>query len=58
MTDIIYAVAEKLQVGVIDLYSITDGHPEWYTDGAHPDAEGNRAIAEEIARVLCGFTSK
>ena len=58
MTDIIYAVAEKLHVGVIDLYSITDGHPEWYTDGAHPDAEGNRAIAEEIARVLCGFTSK
>ncbi len=52
MTDIINAVAEKLDVEVIDLYSLTDGHPEWYSDGAHPTAEGNRAIAEEIAKHL------
>ena len=52
MTEIICSVAEKLGVEVIDLYSITDGHPEWYSDGAHPNAEGNRAIAEEIAETI------
>ena len=52
MTDIIYAVAGRLSVEVIDIYSVTDGHPEWFSDGAHPSAEGNRAIAEEIARVI------
>ncbi len=50
MTEIINSVAAKLGVEVIDLYSVTDGHPEWFADGAHPDAAGNRAIAEEIAR--------
>lgn len=52
MTEIICSVAEKLGVEVIDLYSITDGHPEWYSDGAHPNAEGNRAIAEKIAETI------
>ncbi|MBE6036062.1 MAG: lipase [Clostridiales bacterium] len=45
-------VAERTGAGLIDLYSLSAGHPEWFADGAHPNAEGNRAVAEEIARVL------
>ena len=52
MTDIINSVAAKLGITVIDIYSVTDGHPEWFADGAHPSADGNRAIAEEIAKYL------
>ena len=52
MTEIINSVAAKLGITVIDIYSVTDGHPEWFADGAHPSADGNRAIAEEIAKYL------
>ena len=50
LTDVVRALGDELGVGVIDLYSLTKGHPEWFSDGLHPNAEGNRAIAEEIAK--------
>ena len=45
-------VAAETGSGLIDLYTLTKDHPEWFPDGIHPNADGNKAIAEEIARVL------
>lgn len=41
-------VAEQTGAQLIDLYSLTEGHAEWFADGLHPNAEGNKAIAETI----------
>ena len=38
--------------GCIDLYAPTQGHPEYFADGVHPNAEGNRLIAQTIASHL------
>ena len=45
---IVAEIAEETGCGLIDLYSLTDGHPEWFVDGVHPNAEGNRNIAAYI----------
>lgn len=50
LTEAINEIAGELSVQVIDLYTLTTGHEEWFSDGLHPTAEGNRAIAEEIAK--------
>lgn len=50
LTDAVRQIATVLGVEVIDLYTLTTGHPEWFSDGLHPNAEGNRAIAEEIEK--------
>lgn len=39
-------------VECIDLYAITDNHPEYLVDGVHPNSFGNRVIAAEIHRFL------
>lgn len=44
----IKSVAAQTGVHLIDLYSVTEGHSEWYSDGLHPNAEGNEAIAQAI----------
>ena len=49
---IIRETAQHLGADVIDLYSITKDHPEYYLEGVHPNIQGNRAIAEEIFRHL------
>lgn len=49
---IIREAAAETGVGLIDLYALTEAHPEWFADELHPNAEGNQAIAEEICRVL------
>lgn len=41
-------VAAQTGVQLIDLYSVTEEHTEWYSDGLHPNAEGNKAIAQAI----------
>lgn len=46
--EIIARVAEECGVTVIDLYGITEDHPEWFADGIHPNYEGNTAIAAYI----------
>lgn len=51
---IIDETARELKIPVIDLYSFTQNHSEWFPDGVHPNAEGNRRIAEMIKFGLDG----
>ena len=41
-------VAKETGAGLIDLYSFTKDHSEWFPDSVHPNAEGNEAIAGYI----------
>jgi lysophospholipase L1-like esterase len=36
------------------LYAESESHPEWFADGVHPNAEGNRAIADFLHRSIMG----
>ena len=37
---------------IIDLYAITEDHPEYYLEGVHPNISGNLVIAKEIYKFL------
>ena len=50
VTPVIRRVAASCGVHLIDLYSPTKDHSEWFPDKLHPNKAGNRAIAEEIAK--------
>ncbi len=52
LRDAVISLGAELGIEVIDLYTVTDGHPEWFPDGLHPNADGNYAIAEEIAKII------
>ena len=41
-------IAKEYSLQVIDLYTLTEGHPEWFADGVHPNQEGNARIAEYL----------
>ncbi|MBQ6522516.1 MAG: hypothetical protein IJI15_06810, partial [Atopobiaceae bacterium] len=45
-------VAQRADAGIVDLYALTDGHPEWFDDGLHPNAEGSEAIAAAVTEVF------
>lgn len=45
---IVERVASEHGLRVVDLYTFTEDHPEWFADGIHPNAEGNKAIADYI----------
>lgn len=45
---VIREVCGDMDIPVIDLYSLTETHPEWFGDGVHPNSDGNRHIAEYI----------
>lgn len=47
---IIRSLCEELHLEMIDLHEFTQGHAEWFTDGVHPNEEGNRRIAEKVAK--------
>ena len=49
---ILAEVCAEKGVAVVDLYAVTVDHPEWFPDGVHPDADGNRAIAQAIYDTL------
>ena len=49
---IIRQIGKDLEIPVIDLTEATYDHPEWFMDGVHPNAEGNRGIGEYIAEYL------
>lgn len=44
--------AEAENTSFLDLYSALDGHPEWFLDGIHPNADGAKAIAETVFRCI------
>jgi len=52
---IIEETANELSVPVIDLYSFTEKHPEWFSDGVHLNAEGNKQVAKYIYQVIKTF---
>ena len=45
---IITKIAEENDIAPVDLYALTEDHPEWFPDGVHPNAEGNTAIAKAL----------
>jgi len=45
-------IAKKMNAPLIDIFSATRNHPEYFPDGVHPNALGNKAIAETIYAVL------
>ncbi len=45
-------IAEEFSLETIDLYALTSEHPEYFTDGVHPNKAGNEAIASEISASL------
>lgn len=49
---ILTEVCAEKGVAVVDLYTATKGHPEWFADGVHPNADGNRAIAQAVYDTL------
>ena len=46
------SVAATLSVPVIEIHAATSGHPEWFPDGVHPNADGMAAIAATVAAAL------
>ena len=51
---IVKETAEQFGIQCFDLYAETESHPEWFADGVHQNAEGNRAIADFIHRSIMG----
>jgi acyl-CoA thioesterase-1 len=47
---IIHETADLFGVSCLDLKDLFLDHPEVYSDEIHPDAEGNRILAEKIAQ--------
>lgn len=45
---LIKAIGNQRGFAVIDLFAFTDGHPEWFADGVHPNDAGNKAIADYL----------
>lgn len=48
LAPILARISEETGAELIDLYTLTKDHPEWFADGLHPTKEGNEAIAQEI----------
>jgi len=48
------ATAVELGLHFVNLYPITEGHMEYYSDGLHLTPLGNRMIAQEIFSGLMG----
>ncbi|MCD7834549.1 MAG: GDSL-type esterase/lipase family protein [Lachnospiraceae bacterium] len=50
--EILQEIVNTLDIQMIDLYTYTKDYPEWFPDGVHPNAVGNRNIAEYIAKEI------
>lgn len=49
---LLFHLAERENVGLLDLYEATRDHPEWFADGVHPNEIGNLAIADLIRKAI------
>ncbi|WP_095175913.1 MULTISPECIES: GDSL-type esterase/lipase family protein [Blautia] len=46
-------LASEMELGFIDMYDVTSGHPEWYKfDGIHPNKDGANAIATAAYKAI------
>ena len=45
---LVFSLGQKYELQVIDLYGLTEEHPEYFGDGVHPNALGNRVLAEYL----------
>ena len=45
---IVRQIAQERSLPIIDIHNFTEGHPDWFNDGIHPNAEGNMRLAEFI----------
>lgn len=53
ITQLVRDLAEEYGFTLIDVYGLTEAHPEWFElDGVHPNAQGAAAIAELVASVI------
>lgn len=53
VNDSIHAFAEEESLTVVDIYSLTLDHPEWFLDdGIHLANEGAQAVADAIAEAV------
>lgn len=50
--DIIAEIGAETGCRVIDLYRLSEAHPDWFHDASHPNQKGNRMIAHYIRGVL------
>jgi lysophospholipase L1-like esterase len=48
----IQQVADEMGLSTIDVYSATTGHPEYFSDGVHPNSTGAAVIAGVIANAI------
>ena len=51
---IVSAVASEVGATFVDLYPLTENHPEWYVDSLHLGADGYAAIARHVFERVWG----
>ena len=49
---IVERIAHERELPIIDIHAFTDGHPDWFDDGIHPNEEGNLRMAEHIYEAI------
>ena len=54
MRAVVAQVAEEEDAHFVDLYALTEDHPEWFPDQLHPNDDGHRAIADCIYQEVFG----
>lgn len=58
LQELIPQIASEEGVFTINLYTVTEGRLEYYSDGLHLNQAGNRVIAEEIYRQIRGVSAE
>ena len=49
---IIRKLAEEFDLDILDMHTFTEGHPEWFGDGLHPNDTGYTKVAEKFAEAV------
>ena len=52
LAEAVRQIADELSIEVIDLYTLTTDHPEWFPDGLHPNDLGHELIASRLEGFL------